>query len=138
MTYEGAKKLLSENGQEHVLRFWDRLNDAEKASLLAQVEELDFSSIAKQKEILAANLAGTASAAGEQAPMEPAPVTVLSDSDRADIAKIGEHELKAGHVGVLLVAVFAWYFAQQRNGAVVFNIVAAVNHGVERVNPEYQ
>lgn len=104
MTYEGAKKLLSENGQEHVLRFWDRLNDAEKASLLAQVEELDFSSIAKQKEILAANLAGTASAAGEQAPMEPAPVTVLSDSDRADIAKIGEHELKAGHVGVLLVA----------------------------------
>lgn len=104
MTYEGAKKLLSENGQEHVLRFWDRLNDAEKASLLSQVEELDFSSIAKQKEILSANLAGTASAAGERAPMEPAPVTVLSDSDRADIAKIGEHELKAGHVGVLLVA----------------------------------
>lgn len=42
ITYNDALKLLSEYGQEHILRYYDELSDDEKTGLLRQVELTDF------------------------------------------------------------------------------------------------
>ena len=43
---------LKKYGQEHVLAYYDELNDEEKQSLLSQIEEIDFSifDVLKEKE----------------------------------------------------------------------------------------
>ena len=43
MTLETAKELLAKYDQEHVLQYYDTLSDTEKAALLEQIEETDFS-----------------------------------------------------------------------------------------------
>jgi UDP-N-acetylglucosamine/UDP-N-acetylgalactosamine diphosphorylase len=43
MTYEEAKAKMSAIGQEHVFRYYDELSDLQKASLIQQVAETDFS-----------------------------------------------------------------------------------------------
>lgn len=43
MNYQEAKELLSAKGQEHLLRYYDELNDAQKESLLAQIASVDLS-----------------------------------------------------------------------------------------------
>ncbi len=43
MDFSQAKKKANEYGQEHILRYFDELTDTEKAELLKQIEETDFS-----------------------------------------------------------------------------------------------
>ncbi len=43
MDYNTALDKLKEYGQEHVLKYFDELNDEEKEALLSQIEETDFS-----------------------------------------------------------------------------------------------
>ena len=52
MTYENALEVLKKYGQEHVLAYYDELNDEEKQSLISQIEEIDFSifDVLKEKE----------------------------------------------------------------------------------------
>lgn len=45
MTFEEAKKKLSLYNQEHILKYYEDLNDEEKKLLLAQIDETDFSVI---------------------------------------------------------------------------------------------
>lgn len=42
MDYIQAEKLLREHGQEHVLRFYDKLSDREKKNLLGQIASIDW------------------------------------------------------------------------------------------------
>jgi UDP-N-acetylglucosamine/UDP-N-acetylgalactosamine diphosphorylase len=42
MTLEEAKKKLKEFGQEHVLKYYDELSDAEKKALLKQIDDTDM------------------------------------------------------------------------------------------------
>lgn len=42
MTFEQAKAKLSEAGQEHLLRYYDELNQEQKEDLLRQIEQLDM------------------------------------------------------------------------------------------------
>ena len=42
MTLEEAKEKLAKYGQEHVLKYYDELTDAEKQELLTQIDETDF------------------------------------------------------------------------------------------------
>lgn len=42
MTFEQAKAKLSEAGQEHLLRYYDELNEEQKEDLLRQIEQLDM------------------------------------------------------------------------------------------------
>ena len=42
MTYEQAKQLLQEKGQEHLLKYYDELDNAGKAKLLAAIEDLNW------------------------------------------------------------------------------------------------
>ena len=43
MTYQDAYRKLEEYGQLHVLKYYDELNEEQKAQLLQQVEDTDFS-----------------------------------------------------------------------------------------------
>lgn len=47
MTYEEARKKMSAIGQEHVFRYYDELTEEQKAALIKQVEETDFSVLKK-------------------------------------------------------------------------------------------
>ena len=42
MNLEEAKKKLETFGQEHVLKYYEELTDAEKQELLTQIDETDF------------------------------------------------------------------------------------------------
>ena len=52
MTLTEAKTLLEANGQAHVLRFWDALDAAAQAALLAQIATLDFAAIGRMQALL--------------------------------------------------------------------------------------
>ncbi|MHC4389597.1 MAG: hypothetical protein ACYSX1_13465 [Planctomycetota bacterium] len=44
-TLQNARKLLQKHHQGHLLAFWDQLTPSQRQSLLAQIEQLDFSQI---------------------------------------------------------------------------------------------
>lgn len=50
LTYEAAKEILAGCGQEHLLKYYDELNDSEKADLLSQISLIDFSVLDNLKE----------------------------------------------------------------------------------------
>ena len=54
MTEQDTRSLLTRHGQGHVMKFWDRLNETERAALLAQIGRLDFDSLARMQALLKA------------------------------------------------------------------------------------
>ena len=102
MTLPEAQRLLSDAGQSHVLAFWDRLDEAARTRLLAQVDAIDWSAVAELRGVL--GRAAGAPGAAASAPMEPAPVVELAGDARAAAVARGEEELHAGRVAALLVA----------------------------------
>jgi len=99
MTYEEARRRLREEDQEQLLRFWDRLDEAGRKRLLRQVGEIDFESVRGMREVLRA-----AEGTGGPAPFEPAAAMTLGPDEAAAAHRAGEAELRAGRVGILLVA----------------------------------
>jgi len=99
MTFDEARTLLEQNGQGHVLRFWDRLSGEQQEGLLRQIAELDLGSIASMQRMLNSTLAEEHSAA-----IEPATVLEPSGEELADATRIGEQALMDGKAGVILVA----------------------------------
>ncbi len=100
MTYQEAKQVLDQHGQGHILKFWGCLNGTQQASLLKQVEALDFNTISKIQKLLKAG--GESVAVADD--MKPAPVVSLKPDQMAGPRAMGEQALKAGQVGVILVA----------------------------------
>ncbi|HIV09349.1 MAG TPA: UDPGP type 1 family protein [Candidatus Spyradenecus faecavium] len=100
MTFEEAKTLLDSNGQGHVLRFWDKLDAAGQAALLAQIATLDFAAIGRMQTMLK-DAGKPAAAAGA---FEPAPVEAPEGEAKAAYRAKGEELLRAGKVAALLVA----------------------------------
>ncbi len=98
MTCDTASELLARHDQSHVLRFWDTLAATDREPLLTQVAELDFASIARMRAML------TDTAQDEVQPFEPAEAVELIDPDLSQATSAGEAALRAGEVGVLLVA----------------------------------
>lgn len=99
MTYEEARALLAKQNQSHLLRFWDKLDKAARAALLQQVAALDFTSIGRMQAMLQTK--ASAVAAGE---IRPAQVVELDAAARSRAVARGAEELRAGRVGVVLVA----------------------------------
>lgn len=99
MDYEKAVQLLEEHGQQHLLKFWDRLDEGGRAALLSQFEALDFEQINAMKALLSPD-----TAAAGVAELAPAEVTSLDGAGREQAIAEGERVLSAGRVGVLLVA----------------------------------
>ena len=103
MKFDEAKRLLAKQGQEHLLGHWAKLTAAERKALLAQIADMDFKAVARCAAVLKAQREGTAPAAKMGVPTAPK-VAQLKGTARARAVAAGEKELRAGHVGVLLVA----------------------------------
>lgn len=99
--FESLKEKLEKEGQGHVLRFADTLSKEDAAALCAQIEALDFNAINRMKKMLAERNAPSATPKSDP---EPAKVVELSGDELARAKARGEEELRAGKVGVVLVA----------------------------------
>lgn len=102
MQYKDAVNVLSNNQQAHLLKFWDKLTEKQKDSLLAQIAGLDFASIAKMHDLLARQNNPTARKA--VAPMTPAVVTELYGEAHEAAERIGSFEIRNGRVAAIVVA----------------------------------
>jgi len=100
MTFEQAKQVLEVNGQGRVLRFWERLDERGRAALLDQIEGLDWASLARMKSLLKAKAAAVTAVSEPVAPE----VVELTPEARIAAYAVGETELRAGKVAVLVVA----------------------------------
>ena len=97
IAYEQAKEKLTRFGQEHVLRYYDELNEADRETLLAQIEETDFSVCENAKDL------GTALQRGEFSPLPSMELSEI-DEKRDEFTAIGVDALKAGKAAAVLLA----------------------------------
>lgn len=105
-TYDQLAARLAPVGQQHLLRFWPQLSDAQRTKLAAQIEALDFSFLEKYQ----AQLAG----AGQESPAaradrakSPSFVKAGGRDQRfspEQARERGEQALRAGEVAMILVA----------------------------------
>ncbi len=94
MNYSEAYSKLSALDQTQLLSFFDELTDSEQLNLLAQIDATDFSVVTTDKN------------SGERGIISPIGVTEISEieSRRAEFMHIGLEEIRAGHVGAVLLA----------------------------------
>lgn len=103
MTFQEASRALGEFGQDHVLRFWESIGGPEREALLGQIEVIELDLMRRLAEEWIFN---------EPPPerfttIEPVPTIPCADDSRADARDArdaGEDALRAGRVGLLLVA----------------------------------
>ena len=102
---------LTKHGQEHLLQWWDELTDPQQASLVAQIESVDF---AELKTLWQRSRQSAAPAAGEKldrasAATAPAavvlqPTSAEDEQHRQEAAALGEQLLGDGKIAVITVA----------------------------------
>jgi UDP-N-acetylglucosamine/UDP-N-acetylgalactosamine diphosphorylase len=92
------RQRLRDFGQEHVLAWWDELNDTERNRLLDQLRGIDLDLL---RRLYARRDQGFALPAAER--IRPIPVARLDPADRATRA-VGEEALRRGEVAALVVA----------------------------------
>lgn len=97
MKYDEALKKVSEYGQEHVLAYFEELSGEEQKSLLQQIEQTDFSVLAKAKE---------GDKELQRGVITPIPAMKLSEIEekKAEFTEEGLKLLRAGKVGAVLLA----------------------------------
>lgn len=88
---------LKQHGQEHVLAFWDRLNDAERRQLVQQLQAINLEQLGQLYQQGAKSFELPA-----EEKIAPVPVDRLGDS-RED-RYLGEQALRLGEVAALVVA----------------------------------
>ena len=95
MDYSQAKEKLAKYGQEHLLAFYDSLDENAKESLLAQIDKIDFTVIRKPAE---------KSTEGEV--IEPTPALTLADikKDYDKYYQIGLEAVKEGKIAAVILA----------------------------------
>jgi len=95
-----ARKLLERYGQEHVLRFWDDLDDSQRAEFLEDIAGVDFALMERLIDKWVRN----------EPPAErfdeivPVSMITCDAPDRAQAEAAGEQALRDGRVGLFLVA----------------------------------
>lgn len=94
MNYNEAVEKLRAFGQEHVLKFYDELDDDKKRELLSQIERTDFTVI------------GQAEAGGRRGKIAPIKAMTIPEIEmgRGRFERIGIEAVRAGKVGVVLLA----------------------------------
>src|SRR5207244_6473510 len=95
---EDVRQQLRQFGQEHVLRWWERLSDRERQELLEQVRTIDLEEL---RALYGRRDATFCVPAPER--IEPIPVARLDPADRAKRRR-GEEALERGQVAALVVA----------------------------------
>jgi UDP-N-acetylglucosamine/UDP-N-acetylgalactosamine diphosphorylase len=100
---EALPRHLAAFGQEHLLAFWDELSPSQQAALTVDIQSVDFQQL---QELLAAAPESDAADLARRA--APPPAIRLSGAgsrfSREEARISGVEALKAGHVGVVLVA----------------------------------
>lgn len=96
MNYEAASALLEKYGQQHVLHYYEKLSDTQKATLLSSIEKIDFAAfktvnLEECKQI------------GEVTPIEALSLKELK-KQRARFSQTGIAAIREGRVGVVLLA----------------------------------
>ena len=97
MNYEEALKKLRDYGQEHVLAYYEELTEAEKESLLSQIELTDFSVLA--------------SCQGDRQALQRGKISPLAamqlpeiEAKREKFQTLGLEAIRKGRVGAVLLA----------------------------------
>ena len=97
MNYEEALKKLRDYGQEHVLAYYEELTEAEKESLLSQIELTDFSVLA--------------SCLGDRQALQRGKISPLAamqlpeiEAKREKFQTLGLEAIRKGRVGAVLLA----------------------------------
>lgn len=90
-------------GQEHVLRWWDRLTPEGRRGLLQQCGRIDFA-LVEQLARLLLTPGGAGPGLGDLAPASVVSPTALSASERERLVGLGEEALKGARVAVVTVA----------------------------------
>jgi UDP-N-acetylglucosamine/UDP-N-acetylgalactosamine diphosphorylase len=85
--------------QEHVLAFWDRLNDAERRSLVEQLQTIDLERLAQ----LYAERERTYQVP-DTSRIKPLPIVPADAPDNTAMRGVGEEALRRGEVAALVVA----------------------------------
>ncbi len=98
MTYEQAKQVTAQYGQEHLLRFWDELNEGERESLLSQIAAVDWSLLALVED--------QGAVTAERGHLEPLGALEIPEINarRDEFEACGIEALKAEKVGAVLLA----------------------------------
>ncbi|MBQ8181812.1 MAG: UDPGP type 1 family protein [Ruminococcus sp.] len=98
ITYNEALKILSEYGQEHILRYYDELSDDEKNGLLRQIEVTDFSVIN--------DLKTRNEESGNRGVLEPLGAVTIEDiqKNKEEYLKVGIEAIKAGKAAAVMLA----------------------------------
>ena len=97
MTLEAAKQKLEKYGQEHVLKYYEELSEAQKQALLTQIEETDMSILAacKDKEALAQK--------GEITPLAAMELDEIQ-ANKESFTATGIQAIQEGKVAAVLLA----------------------------------
>lgn len=98
ITYNEALKILSEYGQEHILRYYDELSDDEKNGLLRQIEVTDFSVIN--------DLKTRNEESGNRGVLEPLGAVTIEDiqKNKEEYLEVGIEAIKAGKAAAVMLA----------------------------------
>lgn len=97
MDYISALEKLKEYNQEHVLKYFDELNDDEKAELLQQIDDTDFSVLRLVNGGADEDKKGTISPLGAMQLDE-------IESRKDELSKIGLEAIKVGKTAAVLLA----------------------------------
>ena len=99
---------LSQYGQSHLLQWWDELSEAQRSGLLAQLESIDYSLVAR---LFSEREAAGGSSAGDVAGRATPPTQLVSQPKTSaekelwrKATALGEESLRDGRVGAILVA----------------------------------
>ncbi len=102
-TFDAIRHTLSEAEQEHVLRYWPELSEAERRQLDDQLASIDHDLMKRLIETWVLN-EPPAEVFREIEPVPTIPIADPSRPDARDAWVVGEEALRAGRVGLLLVA----------------------------------
>jgi UDP-N-acetylglucosamine/UDP-N-acetylgalactosamine diphosphorylase len=92
------RQRLQEHRQEHVVRWWETLDETARRGLVQQLEPIDFPQITRLYEQRDQSFA-----VPSPDRIQPIPVDALDESDAA-LRRAGEEALRGGEVAVLIVA----------------------------------
>ncbi len=96
MNYEAASALLEKYGQQHVLHYYEKLSESQKATLLSSIEKIDFAALKTVK-------IGEERQLGEISPIETLSLKEIK-KQRSRFTQTGIAAIREGRVGVVLLA----------------------------------
>ena len=96
--FDTAENILKKYGQEHILAYYDELNNTEKAELLSQIEMTDFSVLE--------NLKDENNISSKRGKFEPLDAVTIEDieKNRETYYSAGSEAIKEGKVAAVLLA----------------------------------